>query len=75
MPDIRLTVDGSPLVVAAGRTTAEIFADAGIEAVVSPDPEVPVALKVALGLSLLLLYLGAALRPPRLDAEEDGTPA
>jgi threonyl-tRNA synthetase len=34
MPDIRLTVDGSPLVVAAGRTTAEIFADAGIEAVV-----------------------------------------
>jgi threonyl-tRNA synthetase len=34
MPDIRLTVDGSPRVVAAGQTTAEIFADAGIDAVV-----------------------------------------
>src|SRR5579875_4143163 len=34
MADIRLTVDGSPTVVAAGRTTAEIFADAGIDAVV-----------------------------------------
>jgi threonyl-tRNA synthetase len=34
MPDIRLTLDGSPRVVAAGLTTAEIFADAGIEAVV-----------------------------------------
>src|SRR4051794_23903431 len=34
MPDIRLTVDGSPLVTAAGRTTAEIFADADIDAVV-----------------------------------------
>src|SRR4051812_24964090 len=34
MPEIRLTVDGSPLVVAAGRTTAEIFADTGIDAVV-----------------------------------------
>jgi threonyl-tRNA synthetase len=34
MPDIRLTLDGSPHVVAAGLTTARIFADAGIDAVV-----------------------------------------
>jgi threonyl-tRNA synthetase len=34
MPDIRLTVDGSPRVVAAGLTTARVFADAGIDAVV-----------------------------------------
>ena len=34
MPDIRLTLDGSPHVVPAGRTTARIFADAGIESVV-----------------------------------------
>jgi threonyl-tRNA synthetase len=34
MPDIRLTLDGSPRVVAAGLTTARIFADAGIDAVV-----------------------------------------
>ncbi len=34
MPDIRLTIDGSPRVVPAGRTTARIFADAGIESVV-----------------------------------------
>jgi threonyl-tRNA synthetase len=34
MPDIRLTVDGSPRVVAAGQSTAEIFADAGIASVV-----------------------------------------
>jgi threonyl-tRNA synthetase len=34
MPDIRLTVDGSPRVVAAGLTTAKIFAQAGIESVV-----------------------------------------
>jgi threonyl-tRNA synthetase len=34
MPDIRLTLDGSPRVVPAGRTTAEILAEAGIEAVV-----------------------------------------
>jgi threonyl-tRNA synthetase len=34
MPDIRLTLDGSPRVVAAGLTTAQILADAGIEAVV-----------------------------------------
>jgi threonyl-tRNA synthetase len=34
MPDIRLTLDGSPRVVAAGLTTAEILAEAGIDAVV-----------------------------------------
>jgi threonyl-tRNA synthetase len=34
MPDIRLTLDGSPRVVSAGLTTAEIFADAGIDGVV-----------------------------------------
>jgi threonyl-tRNA synthetase len=34
MPDIRLTLDGSPRVVPAGSTTAQIFADVGIEAVV-----------------------------------------
>jgi threonyl-tRNA synthetase len=34
MPDIRLTLDGSPRVVAAGQTTAKILADAGIDAVV-----------------------------------------
>jgi threonyl-tRNA synthetase len=34
MPDIRLTLDGAPSVVPAGRTAAQIFADAGIEAVV-----------------------------------------
>jgi threonyl-tRNA synthetase len=34
MPDIRLTLDGSPRVVSAGLTTAEILADAGIDAVV-----------------------------------------
>ena len=34
MPDIRLTLDGSPRVVAAGLTTAKIFADAGIDSVV-----------------------------------------
>jgi threonyl-tRNA synthetase len=34
MPDIRLTLDGSPRVVSAGLTTAEIFADAGVEGVV-----------------------------------------
>jgi threonyl-tRNA synthetase len=34
MPDIRLTLDGSPRVVPAGQSTAEIFADAGISAVV-----------------------------------------
>jgi threonyl-tRNA synthetase len=34
MPDIRLTLDGSPRVVAAGLTTAKILADAGIDAVV-----------------------------------------
>jgi threonyl-tRNA synthetase len=34
MPDIRLTVDGSPRVVPAGRTAGEIFADAGIDAIV-----------------------------------------
>ncbi|MBV9871825.1 MAG: threonine--tRNA ligase [Frankiaceae bacterium] len=34
MSDIRLTLDGSPRVVPAGQTTAQIFADAGIDAVV-----------------------------------------
>jgi threonyl-tRNA synthetase len=34
MPDIRLTLDGSPRVVAAGLTTAQIFADAGITGIV-----------------------------------------
>jgi threonyl-tRNA synthetase len=34
MSDIRLTVDGAPRVVRAGQTTAEIFADAGVDAVV-----------------------------------------
>jgi threonyl-tRNA synthetase len=34
MADLRLTVDGAPRVVPAGQTAAEIFADAGIEAVV-----------------------------------------
>src|SRR3569623_667122 len=34
MADIRLTVDGVPHVVPAGRTTAEIFAAAGVDAVV-----------------------------------------
>jgi threonyl-tRNA synthetase len=34
MSDIRLTLDGSPRVVPAGQTVAEIFADAGINAVV-----------------------------------------
>ncbi len=36
-----------------------------IEALISPDPSIPVAFKVALGLSLVLLYLGVALGPPR----------
>jgi threonyl-tRNA synthetase len=34
MPDIRLTLDGSPRVVAAGLTAAEIFAAAGVDGVV-----------------------------------------
>jgi threonyl-tRNA synthetase len=34
MPDIRLTLDGSPRVVPAGQTAAEVLADAGIGAVV-----------------------------------------
>jgi threonyl-tRNA synthetase len=34
MASIRLTVDGSPYVAEAGRTAGEIFADAGIDAVV-----------------------------------------
>jgi threonyl-tRNA synthetase len=34
MPDIRLTLDGSPRVVAAGLTTAQIFANAGITGIV-----------------------------------------
>jgi threonyl-tRNA synthetase len=34
VPDIRLTVDGSPRVVAAGQPVSAIFADAGIDAVV-----------------------------------------
>src|SRR3954466_11888202 len=35
MPDIRLTVDGSPHVVAAGTTVGKVFYDLGIEAVVA----------------------------------------
>src|SRR5437588_2763979 len=35
MPDIRLTVDGSPHVVAAGTTVGKVFHDLGIEAVVA----------------------------------------
>jgi threonyl-tRNA synthetase len=34
MPDIRLTLDGSPRVAPAGRTAGKILADAGIDAVV-----------------------------------------
>lgn len=34
MPDIRLTVDGTPRVVPSGATTAEIFREHGIDAVV-----------------------------------------
>jgi threonyl-tRNA synthetase len=34
VPDIRLTVDGSPRVVAAGQPVSAIFGDAGIDAVV-----------------------------------------
>jgi threonyl-tRNA synthetase len=34
MSEIRLTVDGAPRVVQAGLTTAQIFADAGVDAVV-----------------------------------------
>jgi threonyl-tRNA synthetase len=35
MPDIRLTVDGSPHVVAAGTTVGKVFYDLGIDAVVA----------------------------------------
>jgi threonyl-tRNA synthetase len=35
MPDLRLTVDGSPRVVAAGTTVGKVFFDLGIEAVVA----------------------------------------
>jgi threonyl-tRNA synthetase len=34
MPDIRLTLDGSPRVVAAGTTAADVMADAGVGGVV-----------------------------------------
>jgi threonyl-tRNA synthetase len=35
MADIRLTIDGSPRVAAAGTTVGELFAEAGIDAVVA----------------------------------------
>src|SRR4051794_21104203 len=39
MSDIRLTVDGSPHVVAAGTTVGKVFFDLGIEAVVVRGPD------------------------------------
>src|SRR5881275_1378359 len=39
MSDIRLTVDGSPHVVAAGTTAGKVFYDLGIEAVVARGPD------------------------------------
>jgi uncharacterized membrane protein SpoIIM required for sporulation len=42
-----------------------------VEARISPDPAIPVALKVALGLGLELLFFGAALAPYRAGDEVD----
>jgi threonyl-tRNA synthetase len=39
MPDMRLTVDGSPRVVAAGVTIGDVFADASIAAVAARGPD------------------------------------
>jgi hypothetical protein len=40
---------------------------AGVEAVVSPSPQVPFPLKVLLGLTLEGLFLSLAFRPVRGD--------
>ena len=42
-----------------------------VEARISPDPSVPVALKVALGLGLELLFFGVALAPFRAGEDAD----
>lgn len=44
---------------------------AAVEARISPDPSLPVALKAALGLGLELLFFGAALAPHRAGVEID----
>jgi uncharacterized membrane protein SpoIIM required for sporulation len=46
-----------------------------VEARISPDPSVPVAVKAALGLGLLLLFFGAALAPGRAGDEADAGPS
>ena len=43
-----------------------------VEARISPDPSLPVTLKAALGLGLLLLFFGAALGPYRAAGDGDG---
>src|SRR5437588_1696690 len=39
MPDIRLTVDGSPHVVDAGTTVGKVFYDVGVEGVAARGPD------------------------------------
>jgi threonyl-tRNA synthetase len=39
MPDLRLTVDGSPRVADAGTTIGDVFRDAGIDAVAARGPD------------------------------------
>ncbi len=46
-----------------------------VEARISPDPSLPVALKAALGLGLELLFFGVALAPWRAGAEADAVAA
>jgi uncharacterized membrane protein SpoIIM required for sporulation len=46
-----------------------------VEARISPDPSIPVAFKTALGLGLVLVYLGVALAPPHLSGGGDAAAA